>query len=205
MIASIGFVVSSGITLVVRHSLVLLCDLIRSCKYQIFFPRSIKGEITNREAARERKGSAVLPESSQSHIFGEDPMKFSHRGVTASAGGLPMYDAADLSVYPSHSTHKLRIEEMGGETPPHDDQSNRLPSVILQPNRRTKDGDVELGNVLTDAALTRHNTMLRSNVNHLVHNWRSPLGKASLFLLCQWEANKGGRNRRSTVLVSVML
>ncbi|KAJ8591062.1 hypothetical protein M405DRAFT_128792 [Rhizopogon salebrosus TDB-379] len=139
MIASIGFVVSSGITLV------------------IFFPRSIKGEMTNREAARERKGSAVLPESSQSHIFGEDPMKFSHGGVTASAGGLPM------------------IEEMGGETPPHDDQSNRSPSVILQPNRRTKDGDVELGNVLTDAALTRHNTMLRSNVNHLVHNWRSPL------------------------------
>lgn len=70
------------------------------------------------------------------------------------------------------------IEDIDDKTPPRDEQFDMAPSIILQPNRRTKDGDVELGNIITDAALSRHNTMLRkSNVNHVVHNWRSPLGK----------------------------
>jgi len=151
-------------------------------KSQIFFPRSIEGEMANREAARERRqqsnawhgGDNVMSISSQSNMLGEDYMKSRREGYTVSANGLPFYDATD---YPSNSLRKLRVEEIGDETP-HDGSFDSPPSVILQPNRRTKDGDVELGNVLRNGALSRHNTILRrSNVNHLVHNWRSPLGK----------------------------
>lgn len=150
MIAGIGCVVSSGITLV------------------IFFPRSIKGEMANREAARERR------RFHQSNMFGEYPMTVQRGDQHVSAYQLPPYKAADLS----RSIQKLEIEEMEDEDIPKYGPCEVSPSLGLQPNRRTKDGDVELGNVftLTDAALSRHNTTLRkSNVNHIVHNWRSPL------------------------------
>jgi len=144
MIAGIGFVVSSGITLV------------------IFFPRSIKGEMANREAARERRQQSI---TESQHIT----------SPTTSADGTPN-GSADLSFYPSRSTHKIGIKEIDDVTLPPDRLFDISPSLILQPNRRTKDGDVELGSVLTDVALSRYNAILRkSSVNHVVHNWRSPL------------------------------
>lgn len=150
MIAGIGCVVSSGITLI------------------IFFPRSIKGEIENREAARELRR---LP---RSKTFGEDPMNVQHRDQHVSAYQLPPYEAADLG----RSIQALTIEEMSDEENSKYGPCEVLPSLSLQPNRRTKDGDVEMGTVftLTDAALSRHNTVMpKSNVSHLVYNWRSPL------------------------------
>jgi len=148
MIAGIGFVISDGITLV------------------IFFPRSIKGEMEAREHRQEsiieRSGSSVFQEFSQSSTFNEGPTEALRGGPT------------NHSFYPSRSIY--RIEDIDNKIAPHDGQYDISPSIILQPNRRTKDGDVELGNVITDVALSRHNTMLRkSNVNHLVHSWRSPL------------------------------
>lgn len=150
MIAGIGCVVSSGITLI------------------IFFPRSIKGEIENREAARELRR---LP---RSKTFGEDPMNVQHRDQHVSAYQLPPYEAAALG----RSIQALTIEEMSDEENSKYGPCEVLPSLSLQPNRRTKDGDVEMGTVftLTDAALSRHNTVMpKSNVSHLVYNWRSPL------------------------------
>ncbi|KAG2032303.1 hypothetical protein BDR03DRAFT_970418 [Suillus americanus] len=150
MIAGIGCVVSSGITLI------------------IFFPRSIKGEIENREAARELRR---LP---RSKTFGEDPMNVQRRDQHVSAYQLPPYEAAALG----RSIQALTIEEMSDEENSKYGPCEVLPSLSLQPNRRTKDGDVEMGTVftLTDAALSRHNTVMpKSNVSHLVYNWRSPL------------------------------
>ncbi|KAG2153375.1 hypothetical protein DEU56DRAFT_482340 [Suillus clintonianus] len=150
MIAAVGCVVSSGITLI------------------IFFPRSIKGEMANREAARERRR---LPDSNTS---GDDLMNEQREGQHVSAYTLPRYEATD----PSRSIQKLVIEEMEDDENPKYGLYEVSPSLSLQPNRRTKDGDVELGTVFphTDAALSRHNTAIRkSNVNHIVHNWRSPL------------------------------
>ncbi|KAG1879793.1 hypothetical protein F4604DRAFT_1620275 [Suillus subluteus] len=155
MIAGIGCVVSSGITLI------------------IFFPRSIKGEIANREAARELRR---LP---RPNTFGADPMNVQRGDQYVSAYQLPPYEAAALG-------QTLTIEEMSDEENPKYGPCEVSPSLCLQPNRRTKDGNVEIGTVftLTDAALSRHNTVMsKSNVNHLVYNWRSPLGKDSLFLL----------------------
>lgn len=150
MIAGIGCVVSSGITLI------------------IFFPRSIKGEVANREAARE------LRRFPKSNTFGEDPMNVQRGDLHVPAYKLPPYEAAALS----HSIQKLTIEEMSDEEISKFGPCEVSPSLSLQPNRRTKDGDVEMGTVfaLTDAALSRHNTVMRkSNVNHLVYNWRSPI------------------------------
>lgn len=150
MIAGIGCVVSSGITLI------------------IFFPRSIKGEMAIREAARE------LRRFPQSNTFGEDPMNVRRGDRHMSTCKLPPYDAAGLS----HSIQKLTIEEMSDEEVPKYGPYETSPSLGLQPNRRTKDGNVEMGTVftLTDASLSRHNTVMRkSNVNHLVYNWRSPI------------------------------
>lgn len=158
MIAGIGCVVSSGITLV------------------IFFPRSIKGEMANREAARE------LRRFPRPNTSGQDPMNVQRRDQHVSAYQLPPYEAAALS----HSIQTLTIEEMSDEENLKYAPWEVSPSLSLQPNRRTKDGNVEMGTVstLTDAALSRHNTiMAKSNVNHLVYNWRSPLeiGEAPLW------------------------
>lgn len=163
--------------------------------------------MANREAARERRqftvwrqGSTVLSESSRSNL--KDPVKLQLGGIE-STDGLPIYAAADLSFYPSRPS---QIEEIDNEAPSHYGSFDTPPSVILQPNRRTKDGDVELGNVLKDHALSGHHTIPRkSTVNYLVHNWTSPLGKCSLFLLLSMEVNGGSRNWRLAVLVSVIL
>jgi hypothetical protein len=126
----------------------------------------------NREAARERRQESTIGHSGSSVLQEFSRSDLSDEGLTKALRGGP----TDLGFYPSRSMQK--IEGTDDKTPPHDGQFDMSPSMILQPNRRTKDGDVELGNVITDAALSRHNTMLRkSNVNHLVHNWRSPLGK----------------------------
>ncbi|EGO26162.1 hypothetical protein SERLADRAFT_407050 [Serpula lacrymans var. lacrymans S7.9] len=54
------------------------------------------------------------------------------------------------------------------------DDKIRPPSVMMQPNRRTKNGDVELGglSMLTEGNLTRHNA---STMNRLVHQFTSPI------------------------------
>lgn len=152
MISVIGCIVSSGITLM------------------IFFPRSIKAEVANMEAARE------LRRFPQSNTFGKDPMNVQrgdqHEHV--STYKLPPYEAVALG----HSIQKLTIEDMSDEENTKYGPYEMSPSLSLQPNRRTKDGHVKMGAAftLTDAALSRHNTVMRkSNINHLVYNWRSPL------------------------------
>ncbi|KAG1854865.1 hypothetical protein F4604DRAFT_1685871 [Suillus subluteus] len=88
---------------------------------------------------------------------------------------LPPYEAAALG-------QTLTIEEMSDEENPKYGPCEVSPSLCLQPNRRTKDGNVEIGTVftLTDAALSRHTVMSKSNVNHLVYNWRSPLEEVEI-------------------------
>ena len=52
--------------------------------------------------------------------------------------------------------------------------------MVMQPNRRTNDGDVELGGVvpLSRGELSRYNGTARgAHFNHMMHNWRSPIGK----------------------------
>src|SRR6267154_107435 len=130
-----------------------------------------------REAARERRQhsiagrqGSILPQYSQSNVFSEDPMNVG--GEPVSTYALPGYDAPNLDFYPSRSMQKMTIEEVEDEDDAKYGPCDVSPSLSMQPNRRTKDGDTQLGTILTltDAALSRHNTVLRkSNVNHLVH------------------------------------
>lgn len=215
MIACIGVVISSGITLV------------------IFFPRSIESEMAKRDAERERKRSmhttsrpsqfttgtrhsampsdvvliehtvSVPPHASTGRLH----MREYHRGYGDDAGsmdGLPSYDrisVTDVDVikdgergnyhHPHHHRHQQQREpreryrentegegDSEGETAERE-RDNKFPScpvMMLQPNRRTNDGDVELGGVvrMSRGVLTRHN-MKGTTVSHLIHNWRSPI------------------------------
>lgn len=132
------------------------------------------------EAARE------LRRFPQSNTFGKDPINVQRGDQHVSAYKLPPYETVALG----HSIQKLTIEDMSDEENTKYGQYEMSPSLSLQPNRRTKDGHVKMGAAftLTDAALSKHNTVMRkSNINHLVYNWRSPLGKDShCFCCCGW-------------------
>ncbi|KAH7908411.1 hypothetical protein BJ138DRAFT_1012871 [Hygrophoropsis aurantiaca] len=161
MIAGIGCVVSSGITLV------------------IFFPRSIEGEIASKEAARERRQQASFGRRStvqsqfttqyQDHYQLSKPLPQITSPVPRGSIVLPSYDEyGGEYISPSRSgMDDLDI-----------DIKHVSPTLVMHPNRRTRDGDVELGGViLTETNLTRHNANLRSpNVNHLLRNFKSPIG-----------------------------
>ncbi|KIJ66124.1 hypothetical protein HYDPIDRAFT_87610 [Hydnomerulius pinastri MD-312] len=202
MVAGIGCVVSSGITLV------------------IFFPRSIEGEISKKEQARERRQQSLLgrrgstPHSNythlqtqhtqiQSHISRNDPYfspgQHQPQYPRSSNYGPPSYDVANggTAFNTPMTMHKMSIDD-------EPDLKHASPAMTLQPNRRTRDGDVELGAVinLTEGALARHNTTLRgSNVNRLVHNWRSPIGECRILVLfrrCR-DADESAAFRRAWV------
>ena len=55
--------------------------------------------------------------------------------------------------------------------------------MVMQPNRRTNDGDVELGGVvpLSRGELARYTR--GAHFNHMMHNWRSPIGKLRFIVL----------------------
>ncbi|KAH7929583.1 hypothetical protein BV22DRAFT_1002486 [Leucogyrophana mollusca] len=162
MIAGVGCVVSSGITLV------------------IFFPRSIEGEIASKEAAQERRLQSTIGRRSiaQSQYSERTQLQYQYNSprptpspIPRGSVALPSYDAFS---HGATSPSKFAMDDVDI------DIKHVSPTLLMQPNRRTKDGDVELGGVvLTEASLTRHNTTLRaSSVNHLVHNFRSPIGES---------------------------
>lgn len=202
MVACIGVVISSGITLV------------------IFFPRSIESEMAKKDAERERKRSThstmnrpsqftnrtqhssmptdivlieptVPPHASTGRVHVRGYGVISHD--EGSMYGLPSYDrisSTDVDVVkggergdyrdPPHFRHQQREryrEDAGGEG--ERDRDAKLPSgpvMMLQPNRRTNDGDIELGGVasMSRGTFTRHK-MRGTTVNHFMHHWRSPI------------------------------
>ena len=64
--------------------------------------------------------------------------------------------------------------------------------MVMQPNRRTNDGDVELGGVvpLSRSELARYNRTARgAHFNHMMHNWRSPIGKSRFIVEISYGAD----------------
>ena len=157
---------------------------------QIFFPRSIEGEMTRKEQQRSRRRQraqqwllrcnrtqAHTSSDAQSYISVTQQSKadlgdvFS-LGTQKNAGlsipGLPAYDAVTTRHERSPSI-KVALEDtlpVGG-------------SISLKPNRRNQTGEVELGAVLSDseAELARARSKWDGGVHSLVHDWRSPIGK----------------------------
>ncbi|KAG6330664.1 hypothetical protein ID866_8426 [Astraeus odoratus] len=196
MVACIGVVVSSGLTLV------------------IFFPRSIEGEMAKKEAARERKRTVTpfqCPAGRQHSPAPSDVMYILPPAPANASTGFVQSNGHDSGATDGPPSYK-RISTVERETVEcehdyhcrhnnsHNQQSHREldrgpreryreeadhdikfpgPVVILQPNRRNMDGDIEFGGVVNIArgAFDKCNITLTraASVNYLVHNWRSPI------------------------------
>jgi len=166
IIAGFGCVVSSGITLV------------------IFFPRSIEGEIAERDAARSRKISrlgsrmsdtrewAMSAISHDSFVVPDDPVRDGDAYVTESpipkaAKSLDDFDDP-YSYGPPSSTDKTWTYVASDPRPP---RVEKLPP--LRPNRRGEDVELGVSNPLPNNALADRRS--RIPMDHIIHNWRSPI------------------------------
>ncbi|KAG6918880.1 hypothetical protein DXG01_010944 [Tephrocybe rancida] len=191
MLAGFGCSISSGITLV------------RTSK--IFFPRSIEGEIAARDASKERKrsrsagytaslyesrgaftrtnmtqqsvhtvnyGTPVRGSETRTHLLTSSPVK-QHLQLDAESMD-DHYDSPAIRVTResgrSGSMDKYWAEEE------RDTVANLPP---LRPNRR-KGADIELGGIdqMTEDNVSKLGVQQASNLNHMVHNFTSPIDLA---------------------------
>jgi len=191
MVAGFGCAISSAITLV------------------IFFPRSIEGEIAQRDASIERKRARSLGRSASvadSHYFTRSNMTQSIHGsnypsnypASPVAGGGNSGHTYLLTSSPVKNNYSLPAESLDGHfdatrQPERtysmdkyssnwtEEERDTVPNNLapIRPNRR-KGQDVELGGVGVDFALDETSRGARaSNLNPMVHNYTSPIMLAS--------------------------
>ena len=152
---------------------------------QIFFPRSIAGEIAAKEAARERRLTG-----SKSALSRQYTNESGQSRLTANGRYLLHSSAVVRSDY---SAEKAWNDEYSRNT-----QVSGVPSYAMpfRPNRRTENGDIELAQGINDGVLGvtfvtlseenlyKHNDRI-SGLNHLVYHYTSPIGKSAIRLaLC---------------------
>lgn len=168
MIAALGCIVSSAITLV------------------IFFPRSIEGEIAAKKAKRERRATANLqslsrPPSVAPSVNGGGTYLLSSSPVKHSFSLPPDTYDADR---PSFEGLPKTPEKFGWTSDPRDRASTRdsqattvalQPMPPLRPNRREEPSSSLA--TLSEENITKHNRRA-SKHNHLVYNYTSPLDLA---------------------------
>jgi len=155
MIAGIGCVVSSAITLV------------------IFFPRSVEGEIAARDATKahemSRRGvsTSFAGIESRIHLSSRQEHLPSDTYLISSGHIQQEYRDTQSSESPEsrYNVNNRNWTEEGSEALP-----------PLRPIRRKGD-DVEMG--LTEHNLTKHNSVRVANVNPMVSNYTSPIDIAS--------------------------
>ncbi|KAG6382144.1 hypothetical protein JVT61DRAFT_788 [Boletus reticuloceps] len=164
ILAAIGCIVSSGITLV------------------IFFPRSIEGEMTHKEQQRTHRRQRAeqslarwnrthtLTDAAQSYISITQQSKTELDLSLTGSCVLPAYEVVppikgmmledDIDI----KAASISMGYMGG-------------SFSLQPNRRTTAGEVALGAVLTNSEVefAKARSKRDRTVSRLVHQWRSPI------------------------------
>ncbi|KAG5653786.1 hypothetical protein H0H81_010456 [Sphagnurus paluster] len=186
MIAGFGCAISSGITLI------------------IFFPRSVEGEIAARDASRERKRTRSHANAASMHeSYPHSNMTQSMHSVNYANGTAGTYLLTssppkqhlplDRESHDGHFDDATMIQRplsIAKSIDKHwvDEERDVLPSLPpIRPNRR-KGHDIELGGIartsLTEANLSKHN-LRASNVNHMVHNFTSPIGMTSSFSSCE--------------------
>jgi hypothetical protein len=170
MIAAFGCAVSSGITLVVGLRATRKATMLMYIS-QIFFPRSIDGEIAAKEAARERHRRQVHRDSiplsqvrdRRTYLLTASPVKH-----TVS---LPSHDSFDGAS--PMSPGKVWLD---GHV--RDSRSFNVSALPM----RSNSGDVEmpvgvqLAN-LSEENLSRHN--VRMPMNHLIYKYTSPIGESA--------------------------
>ena len=152
---------------------------------QIFFPRSIEGEIAAKEAARERRltGSKSALSRQYTNESGQSRLTVNGRYLLHSS----------TVIRSDYSPEKAWNDEYSRDTRVPDVPSYPMP---FRPNRRTESGDVELAQginnevldgtlvTLSEENLHKHNDRM-SGLNHLVYHYTSPIGKSAIRLaLC---------------------
>lgn len=154
MIAAIGCVVSSGITLV------------------IFFPRSIEGEIAAKEAAREKRRIPTLSRRdniSLSQVNGGGAYLLTSSPVkhTISLPTHGSFDGASPKGKEYFDDHNRASQALSVSTMP------------KRPSRRPGNEDVEMAMGERLATLTEENTSRHMAMNHLVYKFTSPINLAT--------------------------
>jgi hypothetical protein len=142
---------------------------------QIFFPRSIDGEIAAKEAARERHRRQVWRDSV--------PLAQLRRRGTYLLTASPVKHTIDL---PSHdsfdgaspiSPGKVWLDDHG-----RDSQSFGVSALPMRSNSKSESGDMEMpAGVqifnMSEENLSRHD--VRMTMNHLLYKYTSPIGRSA--------------------------
>jgi len=155
MIAAIGCVVSSGITLV------------------IFFPRSIEGEMAAKEAARNKRRA-------KNHNR-QDTISPSQ----TNGGGTYLLTASPIKSTPSigggfEGASPTSPEKVWQDGNYGDSQAFSVSTAPMRPNRRPETLDIEMvadGRLNNLSEESRYNQ--RMTMNHLIYNFTSPIDLAS--------------------------
>ena len=157
---------------------------------QIFFPRSIEGEIAARDAAREQKRSRFLPgKSTLTDLFATRSDATRSRNTHGQAGGgtylltsSPVKQNFPLDIYDTREEQRIHGADSTDSKHWIDSEHNvSLPDLPpIRPNRRRGE-TVEHGGIdfkLTESNLFHHNssTSHLSNIHPMVHNFTSPIG-----------------------------
>lgn len=133
---------------------------------QIFFPRSIEGEIAARDAAKERK---VLRKGTST----ESQVHISSNHAN---------DSYLLTSSPTKREYALSSEGPEVDTREWIEEDRDTCEMSLPPLRPIRRQDVELGNQrLTENNLSKH-TVRAGNVNPMVTNYISPIGQSFWFV-----------------------
>jgi hypothetical protein len=148
------------------------------CHLQIFFPRSIEGEIASRDAARDRKLESIKRKThSQLNSRASRSISRGTYLLTSQNFSEGMSEVGGSKVSP-RSPESVWLDVPRSQS---QSQSQTPHAKQMRPNRRRGE-DVELGGIgaLTEQNLSHHNTR-ESQFNILAHKFTSPIG-AWLFL-----------------------
>jgi hypothetical protein len=181
MIAAIGLAISSGITLVVSTKSVLVSLHLTSL--QIFFPRSIEGEIAARDSARVRRKNSTLSKM-RSISIAETNLTQSLTG----AGGTYLLTSSPVKQNFSDVGHVCddgSVSRRIGRDPSTERLAAPPPQKAPTRSGRNRGTDLEMGEIsgLTDQNLARHNVRT-SSFNPMVHNFTSPISQSLLLACC---------------------
>lgn len=152
---------------------------------QIFFPRSIEGEIAARDAARERKRTRSL--GTLNSLFGTRTDMGQARNTSPQAGGTylltssPVKQKFPSDIYDISEEQRIQHADSTDSIRHWIDEERNSPHLSqlapIRPNRR-KGEEVELGGIdfkLKEANMSQHSFGV-SNVHPIVHNFTSPIG-----------------------------
>jgi len=207
MLSGFGCAISSALTLVVSFLPKAALLYQSNLSLQIFFPRSIEGEMADREATIQRRrlrsrGQIETLDDSRYHIQSNMTQSFTHHPThtytsnTVAPGTYLLTSSPIKKDFPAtiSGNHDGFVDdvEAGGRGmqrsnstdkdqhwDENDDVWTELPPI--RPNRR-KGNDVQLGGIearLTEQNLGHHNLKASSNVNPMVHNFTSPISAFS--------------------------